>query len=49
MKKFYSSKTFLKMAGGSCTHRSGTALLIKLRRCFNKHNGKEQNSRNNAT
>ena len=29
-------------------YRSGTALLIKLRHCFNKHNGKEQNSGNNA-
>ena len=29
-------------------YRSGTALLIKLRNCFIKHNGKEQDSGNNA-
>ena len=29
-------------------YRSGAALLIKLRHCFNKHNGKEQNAGNNA-
>ena len=29
-------------------YRSGTALLIKLRHCFIKHNGKEQNLGNNA-
>ena len=30
-------------------NRSGTALLIKLRHCFNKRNGEEQDSENTAT
>ena len=86
MKKFYSCKTLLKMAGGRMhtqhtphppwgpqilremlsfsllstegqrgreqlhiLYRSGTALLIKFRHCFINHDGKKQDSGNNAT
>ena len=43
----FSAETFIVPITG-CMYKSGTALLIKLRHCFIKHNGKERNSRNNA-